>query len=142
MTEDKEEEDNTRNELTNLTDEFEALVVEVEGTTTPEESDVFIIEAGHSIEQEQGTDIIRKLSDKATTHALLKSNDSYDDANNKYFATDRYGPNEFYSIMIDTGAARKSTAGYYQYTTYEKLFGKTPIDTSQEGAIKAISGIG
>jgi hypothetical protein len=44
--------------------------------------------------------------------------------------------------MINTGAARKSTAGYNQYTTYEKLFRKTPIDTGQEGAIKATFGIG
>ena len=49
MAEDREEDD-TRDELTDLTDKFEALVVEVEGTTTPEESDVFITEAGHSIE--------------------------------------------------------------------------------------------
>ena len=98
-------------------------------------------EAGHSIEQEQGTDIVRKLSDKATTHALLKSNDSYDNTN-ECFATDQYGPDEFHGIIIDTGVAGKSTAGYHQYTAYEKLFGKTPIDTSQEGAIKAISGIG
>jgi hypothetical protein len=44
--------------------------------------------------------------------------------------------------MIDTGAAGKSTAGYNQYTAYEKLFGKTPIDTGQEGAVKATFGIG
>ena len=52
MAEDKGEEDNTHNELTDLIDKFEALVVKVEGTTTPEESDVFIIEAEYSIKQE------------------------------------------------------------------------------------------
>jgi hypothetical protein len=44
--------------------------------------------------------------------------------------------------MIDTGAAGKSIAGYNQYTAYEKLFGKTLIDTGQEGAVKATFGIG
>jgi hypothetical protein len=44
--------------------------------------------------------------------------------------------------MIDTRAAGKSTAGYNQYTAYEKLFRKTPIDTGQEGAVKATFGIG
>lgn len=132
----------THDELTDLADEFEALVVEVEGTSTTEESDVFITEAGYPIEQVKATEIVRKLSDKATTHALLKNNDSYDEANNECFATDRYGPNEFHGIMIDTGAAGKSTAGYNQYIAYEKLFGKTPIDTGQEGAVKATFGIG
>jgi hypothetical protein len=45
-------------------------------------------EAGHPIEQEQAADIVRKLSDKAATHALLKNNDLYDHANNKCFVTD------------------------------------------------------
>jgi hypothetical protein len=44
--------------------------------------------------------------------------------------------------MIDIGAARKSIAGYNQYTAYEKLFGKTPINTGQEGVVKAMFGIG
>jgi hypothetical protein len=51
-------------------------------------------EAGHPIEQAQATDILRKLSDKAATHALLKNNDSYDEC----FVTDRYGPDEFHGI--------------------------------------------
>jgi hypothetical protein len=44
--------------------------------------------------------------------------------------------------MIDTEAARKSTAGYNQYTTYEKLFRKTLINTGQEKAVKAMFSIG
>jgi hypothetical protein len=43
--------------------------------------------------------------------------------------------------MIDTEAAGKSIAGYNQYTAYKKLFRKTPINTSQEGAVKATFGI-
>jgi hypothetical protein len=88
-----------------------------------------VTEAGHPIEQAQATDIVRKLLDKAVTHALLKDNNSYDYANIKCFVTDRYRPGEFHGVMIDTGAAGKSTAGYNQYTAYKKLFGETPIDT-------------
>ena len=73
---------------------------------------MFITEVGHSIKQEQAMDIIRKLLDKATIHALLKSNDLYDNANNECFAMDWYRPNEFHGIMINIGAARKSIAGY------------------------------
>jgi hypothetical protein len=101
-----------------------------------------VTEAEHPIEQAQATDIVRKLSDKAVTHALLKDNDSYDYANIECFVTDQYGPGEFHGVMIDTGAAGKSTTGYNQYTAYEKLFGETPIDTGQEGAVKATFGIG
>jgi hypothetical protein len=99
-------------------------------------------EAGHPIEQKQAADIIRKLLDKAVTHVLLKDNDSYDYANIECFVTDQYRPGEFHGVMIDTRAAGKSTAGYNQYTTYKKLFGETPIDTGQEGAVKATFGIG
>jgi hypothetical protein len=49
---------------------------------------------------------------------------------------------EFHGVIINTEAARKSTAGYNQYTAYEKLFKETPIDTGQEGAMKAMFGIG
>jgi hypothetical protein len=99
-------------------------------------------EAGHPIKQEQAADIVRKLSNKAVTYALLKDNDSYNYANIECFVTDRYRPGEFHGVMIDTGAARKSTAGYNQYTTYKKLFGKTPINTGQKRAVKATFGIG
>jgi hypothetical protein len=132
--------DDTYDETADLADEFEALMVQVEGTDAAEESDVFMTEAGHPIEQEQATDIVRKLSDNAAIHALLKSNPCDDSV--ECFVTDRYGPNEFHGIMVDTGAAGKSTAGYNQYTAYKKLFGKTPIDTGQEGAVKATFGIG
>jgi hypothetical protein len=129
--------------MTDLAKEFEALVVKVKGTNTAEDSEIFVTEAGHPIEQAQATNIVRKLSNKAVTHALLKNNDSYDYVNsNKCFVTDRYRPGKFHGIIINTGAAGKSTAGYNQYTTYEKLFGETLINTSQEGAVKATFGIG
>jgi hypothetical protein len=47
-----------------------------------------VTEARHPIEQAQATDIVRKLLDKAVTHALLKDNDLYDYANIECFVTD------------------------------------------------------
>jgi hypothetical protein len=135
-------EDDTRDKLTDLTEEFKALIVKVKRTDAAEESDVSITKAGHPIEQEQAADIVRKLSDKAVTHALLKNNDLYNHVNNECFLTDRYRPGEFHGVMIDTGAAGKSTAGYNQYTAYEKLFGKTLINTGQERTVKATFDIG
>ena len=106
-----------------------------------EDLETFITETG-PIKHNQATDIVRKLCDKSTTHALVKDNESHDSITDEYLVTDRYGPYEFHGVMIDTGAAGKSTAGHSQYIAYEKLFGKTPIDTKKEGAIKAIFGIG
>ena len=36
-----------------------------------------------------------------------------------YITTERYTLKEFYSVIIDTGASRKSTVGYRQYLTYK-----------------------
>jgi hypothetical protein len=136
--EDTHKED-THDKSTEPMEDLEVLVVKVKaeakGTNTTEESHVFLTEAGPQVEQAQATDIVRKLSDKATTHALLNSNPIDDD--NEYFATNRYKPDEFHGITIDTGAAGKSTAGFNQYAAYERLFGRTLIKTAQEGTVKA-----
>jgi hypothetical protein len=63
---------------------------------------------------------------------LLKNNDLYDYANNKYFVTNQYRPGEFHGVMIDTEAAGKSTASYNQYTAYEKLFGKHQLTPARK----------
>ena len=36
-----------------------------------------------------------------------------------YITTERYTPKEFYSVIINTGASKKSTAGYRQYFAYK-----------------------
>ena len=36
-----------------------------------------------------------------------------------YITTERYTPKEFYSIIINTGASKKSTIGYRQYLVYK-----------------------
>ena len=36
-----------------------------------------------------------------------------------YITTERYTPKEFYSVIINIGASKKSTIGYRQYLTYK-----------------------
>ena len=36
-----------------------------------------------------------------------------------YITTECYTPKEFYSVIINTGASRKSTTDYRQYLTYK-----------------------
>ena len=47
-----------------------------------------------------------------------------------YITTERYTPKEFYSVIINTGAFKKSTTGYRQYFAYKATINKnTDIDT-------------
>ena len=66
-----EGEDDVHDEPTDLTDEFEALVVEVKGTSILEESEAFMTEVGHLIKQDQATDVIIMLSDQATARRIV-----------------------------------------------------------------------
>ena len=47
-----------------------------------------------------------------------------------------YTPKEFYGIIIDIGASKKSTVGYRQYLIYKATTNKnTDINTTQTGAV-------
>jgi len=53
-----------------------------------------------------------------------------------YITTERYTPKEFYSVIINTGASKKSTVGYGQYLIYKTTTNSNiDIDTMQTGAI-------
>jgi len=60
-----------------------------------------------------------------------------------YITTERYTPKEFYSIIIDIGASKKSTIGYGQYLVYKTTVNNnTDINTIQAGAVNIQFGIG
>ena len=47
-----------------------------------------------------------------------------------YITTECYTPKEFYGVIIDTGASKKSTIGYRQYLTYKATINENAdIDT-------------
>src|ERR1700723_4166082 len=52
-----------------------------------------------------------------------------------YITIKRYTPKEFYSVIINTGASKKSTIGYRQYLAYKATNNNMDIDTMQTGAI-------
>ena len=53
-----------------------------------------------------------------------------------YITTERYTPKEFYGVMIDTDASKKSTAGYGQYLAYRNTTNDNmDIDVTQTGAV-------
>src|ERR1700722_13845467 len=60
-----------------------------------------------------------------------------------YITTKHYTPKEFYSIIINIGAFKKSTIGYRQYLIYKTTINNNiNIDTMQTGAINVQFGIG
>src|ERR1700723_2028693 len=60
-----------------------------------------------------------------------------------YITTERYTPKEFYSVIINTGASKKSTTGYRQYLAYKTTIdNNTNINITQTGAINVQFGIG
>ena len=53
-----------------------------------------------------------------------------------YITIKRYTPKEFYSVIIDIGASKKSTIGYGQYLIYKTTTdNNTDINITQTGAI-------
>ena len=53
-----------------------------------------------------------------------------------YITIERYTPKEFYSIIINIGALKKSTAGYGQYLIYKATINNNAdINTTQTRAV-------
>jgi len=60
-----------------------------------------------------------------------------------YITTEHYTPREFYGVIINTSASKKSTAGYRQYLAYKTTINdNTDIDITQTGAVNIQFGIG
>jgi hypothetical protein len=47
----------------------------------------------------------------------------------------RYGPSQFYRLMIDIGVSQRSTVGYDQYLAYITAINDTLIDKTTKGDI-------
>jgi len=60
-----------------------------------------------------------------------------------YITTERYIPKEFYGVIINIGASKKSTIGYGQYLAYRTTANNnTDINTMQTRAVNVQFGIG
>ena len=89
-----------------------------------------------------GKSAIRQLTDQATTHSLIGQVDSSQlSVPIEQYLNFRYRSDEFFGIMIDTGAAHHSTAGYSQYIALQK-YQNVQIDKTKAGALTVQFGIG
>ena len=52
-----------------------------------------------------------------------------------YITIEHYTPKEFYGVIINIGASKKSTAGYRQYLAYKAINNNADINTTQTGAV-------
>ena len=60
-----------------------------------------------------------------------------------YIIIKRYTPKEFYGVIIDIGASKKSTIGYRQYLVYKTTIDNNmDINITQTGAVNVQFGIG
>ena len=88
------------------------------------------------------------LANYSFTHLIIPKNHSastpvidYKQDPFTYITTEHYTPKEFYGVIIDTGAFKKSTAGYRQYFVYKVINDNVDIDITQTGAINVQFGI-
>ena len=127
-------------------DAMEALIIDTELPPSPtqEQTELFLTSFG-MIQHEGAINTVTDLADRSFTHAITGTNPTAHHNNDSdpfaYVATSRYTSDEFYGIMIDTGASKRSTAGYGQYLAYRETQ-NTVIDTSKAGAINVQFGIG
>ena len=56
--------------------------------------------------------------------------------------TSRYTSDNFIGIMIDTGASKRSTAGYGQFQAFQRLDTSVQLDTTTQGMVNVQFGIG
>ena len=110
-----------------------------------EEGEIFLTSSGTI----NGVEAVKILQSHATYHSLTKSDkttDSHENDSSAFSTTSRYTSEIFYGIMIDTGASKRSTAGYSQYLAYKKgNFASgtdSNIDRTKAGAVNVQFGIG
>src|ERR1700722_15868773 len=94
----------------------------------------------------QAFNIITILADRSLLHLVTPKNHSIstpiiDVTNYKqdlfaYITIKRYTPKEFYGVIINISAFKKSTAGYRQYLAYRATINNNiDINITQTGAI-------
>lgn len=102
----------------------------------PEESGHFITSLGTIA----GFETVAQLNDNSVRHALVKAplDNSTSDA---YPSNSHYSSTHFQGIMLDTGAANKSTAGQAQFKALQQVR-KVILDTTRAGEARIRFGVG
>ena len=135
-----------------LDESMEALIIDFDLDDQEQEtSETFLTTFGPFTDSE-AFNITTVLADRSFIHSIAPEDQyastpvtdvtDHEQDPFAYITTERYTPKEFYGIMIDTGASKKSTAGYGQYLAYKATNDNADIDTTQTGAVNVQFGIG
>ena len=88
------------------------------------------------------------LADRSFEHSLMGTQDTYSTCKNNddpfvyTVTTNPYTSATFYGVVIDTGALKKSIAGFNQYIAYKRTQEGADIDKLTKGSISIQFGIG
>jgi hypothetical protein len=119
-------------------------------TNTPSTSTVFFTLCG-LLSDPFATSITADLGNRTCAHQLTTAtpvsttpNDEIDNIVDIFTTASpsRYNSTEFFSILIDTGASKHSTAGYEQFQALQRLDKSVTLDKSAHGTVKIQFGIG
>jgi transposase InsO family protein len=126
------------------TEDFEELSNELVQTTFFTSSDTF--------PEALAAPIATELANQAFTHRLTAENHTEehdkeppDKSGNAIFnavGTSRYDSTQFRGIIIDTGAAGHSTAGFEQFTALQRIDNTVKLDTTNKGSVSVSYGPG
>lgn len=126
-------------------DEFDSLIMDCKLSDDDENSDANIPNSSFltSFGPVDGYDVLSVLNSQSTRHAATKmSPHSEGCVEETYVIGKRYGPIVFQGIVIDTGAAKCSTAGYDQYQALKRIRSQIQLDKSRAGEAKIQFGEG
>ena len=128
---------------------FEALILDSHESTDEDEEDECFLTSFGTLAANDAISTSIKLADRAYAHSLDPEEPLYEvepeeDPFNYNTTTpgSRYSSTEFVGIMIDTGASKKSTAGYGQFQALQMVDPSVTLDISTKGQINVQFGIG
>ena len=135
-----------------LEEEMDALALEIDATdmnhdseTEPREQDQFFLTTSSLVTLEQASTMATNLSDNIAKHGITREVDIANPTTFLSMGNGRYSADHFYGVMIDTGAAKKSTGGLAQFEAYCKEFGDQEdcrLDRKTSGSVVVRYGIG
>ncbi len=141
-----------------LNNTFEALMIDVSDSEPERPNDncrtdttTYITSFG-SLSIESAATTAGELANRAFIHqmtsdipkATTDTTDTVNDTIGAYKATSksRYNSEQFYGIMIDTGASKHSTAGYGQFQALQRTDKSVKLDETTKGMVTVQFGIG
>ncbi|KAI1002682.1 hypothetical protein K3495_g5517 [Podosphaera aphanis] len=126
---------------------FETLMIEISQSiddhnlVTEDSEQMFTTQLG-DIDNKIAEAAAAELHNISTLHAIAPH--LYDNVHpvSSFLTKGRSSSSNFHGIMVDTGAASKSTAGYAQFVAFQNRFGITYLDKARAGEVTAHFGIG